>query len=88
MAYPASELATRRLNQRCSPFTAFDTFTGVSAASLFWDCQEPDLRGLLQDARMSSKRLVEARVIAIEGHRAREKRPRTCLAASFRRTSG
>ena len=30
---------------------------------------------------MSSKRLVEARVAAIEGHRAREKRPRTCLAA-------
>jgi hypothetical protein len=31
MAYPASELARRRLNQRRSPFTAFGKLTGVSA---------------------------------------------------------
>ena len=31
MAYPASELATRRLNQRRSRFTALGKRTGVSA---------------------------------------------------------
>ena len=31
MAYPASKLARRRLNQRRSPFTAFPQLTGVAA---------------------------------------------------------
>jgi hypothetical protein len=47
---------------------------GMSALSILGLSKPapPDLRGLLHGARMSSKRLVEARVVAIEGHRARE----------------